>query len=462
MHSKLSNAKRISCDLLIVGAGVTGAAAAYVAAKYTNIKRIVIIEKYEAAGMVNSNHESNAQTLHEGDTETNYILRKALKVKFAAKLVRGYIFKKMAKGLYETVDGMVIAVGKIECDLLRKRFAEFSPYYPKLELIYADRITEIEPAVMSGRKKTGPDDICALYTPDRICMNYQQLARELISDAQAIEGKVVEVYYETALQNITRVENGYEVVTENGMVIDASTVEFAAGAYSLSFAHKLGYALRKAMLNVAGNFYWIARKVFGKIYTIQIPNIPFAAFHIDRNLITGNSQLGPTTQIILMMIRRDYNTVPDYLRTPLFTTLDGWRAFFRAIRKNHLLLYGIKNIVFMIPKLGLFLILREARKIIPNLTIKEIRLIDGHGGSRPQEIDLDADNPLIMGDSNIVGWRVIFNTTPSPGASVCLKNALRDILKIIEFFEGKYQFDIEQFKIDFDVTDEEIQTAYAK
>ncbi|QQS23089.1 FAD-dependent oxidoreductase [bacterium] len=458
--------KKINCDFLIVGAGVTGAAAAYLAAKYTDINHIVIIERYKDAALVNSSHENNAQTLHEGDTETNYSPEKARKVHFAGKLIRSYITKKDVDGLFTTVPGMVIGVGKSECDLLRNRFQAIKEDYPDLREIYGKEISVIEPQVMSGRLKTGPDDIMALYTPNRICMNYQLYARELIKDAMAVPGKKVEVHWESPLETIipikdvNQITTGYRIMTKNGMVIDASTVEFAAGAYSLSYAHKLGLGLRYAMLNVGGNFYKVERDIRGKVYTVQNDSIPFAAFHMDRNLVTNVVQLGPTTQIILMMIRRDYSTVTDYFHTPLLTTLEGWRAFVRSIRKNNLATYGIKNVLFETPRMGKYLVLREARKIIPDLQIDELELYAGHGGSRPQIIDLDADNPLVMGDKNIIGDRVILNTTPSPGATVSMRNALRDVLRTVEFLGGKYTFFLDEFKKDFGVTDEQI-AAYA-
>ncbi len=460
MHNKLKGF--VSCDLLIVGAGVTGAAQAYLAAKYSDIKHIIVIEKFADAGLVNSNHASNAQTLHEGDTETNYGLKKALKIKFAGKLVRQYLSKTITPDIYKVVSGMVIGVGKNECDKLRKRFAEFSPHYPKLEEIYADKISEVEPAVMSGRKLTRRDEICALYTPDRISVNYQMLAKEFLKDALAVTDKTVEVYYNTPLLQITPTDDKGYLVDTGGSIIHADVVEFAAGAYSLSFAQDLGYAENLAILNVAGNFYRIDRKINGKIYTEQYENIPFAAPHIDRNLVTGYGQLGPTTQIILLMIRRHYETFGDYMRTPLFSTISGYFSLFRTLKENHLLWYGIKNLMYaFLPILGKYLYLLVGRKIIPDLKWSELELIKDHGGSRPQIIDRNAANPLVMGDSNIVGTRAIFNTTPSPGASVCLKNALRDLQQIITFHDGTYNFDIERFKKDFDVTDDEIAAAYA-
>lgn len=73
-------------DVLIIGAGVSGSALAYVLSKYTNIKKIALIEKESKAAQVNSNTHNNSQTLHFGDIETNYKLEKAKKVKRAADL----------------------------------------------------------------------------------------------------------------------------------------------------------------------------------------------------------------------------------------------------------------------------------------------------------------------------------------------------------------------------------------
>jgi malate dehydrogenase (quinone) len=46
-----------------------------------------------------------------------------------------------------------------------------------------------------------------------------------------------------------------------------------------------------------------------------------------------------------------------------------------------------------------------------------------------------------MGEAKIVGDDIIFNITPSPGASTCLKNARRDTETLMEFLDGDYEFD---------------------
>ena len=58
-----------------------------------------------------------------------------------------------------------------------------------------------------------------------------------------------------------------------------------------------------------------------------------------------------------------------------------------------------------------------------------------------------------MGDAKIYGENIIFNITPSPGASVCLKNAELDTRKILDFlkenFGESYLFYEKKFKKDF-------------
>ena len=46
----------------------------------------------------------------------------------------------------------------------------------------------------------------------------------------------------------------------------------------------------------------------------------------------------------------------------------------------------------------------------------------------------------ILGEGKIVGDDIIFNMTPSPGASVCLYNAMRDAEQIAKFVPA-YMFD---------------------
>jgi malate dehydrogenase (quinone) len=68
-------------DVLIIGGGVVGTALLYTLSKYTDVKKVGLIEKYSDFGLVNSASYNNSQTLHFGDIETNYSFEKAKCVK---------------------------------------------------------------------------------------------------------------------------------------------------------------------------------------------------------------------------------------------------------------------------------------------------------------------------------------------------------------------------------------------
>jgi len=78
-------------DTAIIGSGVAGSALLFTLARYTDIKNIILFEKYDQPAMLNSNAKANSQTLHVGDIETNYTLDKAKAVKANAAMVSNYI-----------------------------------------------------------------------------------------------------------------------------------------------------------------------------------------------------------------------------------------------------------------------------------------------------------------------------------------------------------------------------------
>jgi len=53
-----------------------------------------------------------------------------------------------------------------------------------------------------------------------------------------------------------------------------------------------------------------------------------------------------------------------------------------------------------------------------------------------------------LGEAKIVGEKIIFNITPSPGASTCLGNAFDDTIKLMDFFNHKFTFRKEVFEKD--------------
>ncbi len=142
-------------DTAIIGGGVAGTSLLYTLAEYTDMKSIVLFEKYEELALLNSNPKANSQTLHVGDIETNYTYEKAQKVKKNASFVSNYIYNV---GGVEDIgfvrDKMVLAVGEDEVAALKERYERFKSLYPYLELWDGDFLREYEPKLMEGR--SGP------------------------------------------------------------------------------------------------------------------------------------------------------------------------------------------------------------------------------------------------------------------------------------------------------------------
>jgi len=80
---------------------------------------------------------------------------------------------------------------------------------------------------------------------------------------------------------------------------------------------------------------------------------------------------------------------------------------------------------------------------VPSLQLDEFRYAEGFGGVRPQVLNKD-EQKLMLGEASIdPGTGILFNMTPSPGATSCLGNAERDLRTIVKYL-GK-TFDEELF-----------------
>lgn len=431
-------------DVVIVGAGVSGAAQAYALAAYSNIGRILVVEKEDTAGAVNSLPTNNSQTLHEGDIETNYTLEKALTVKHRSGFTKTYVTQKNRGGLYLRSPKMVLGVGEKEYAFIAERYETFKKYYPGIERREKETLEEAEPYICKGRNPN--KKIIALYNPDGLTINYQRLAQSMMEDAIRIASKrggAVEVMYRARAKNIRREDGGW-ILSAGDRTVHARFLSVCAGAHSLYFAKKLNIPDAKciSLLPVAGNFYYTPKYLSAKVYTVQNPKLPFSAVHGDPDILHADrTRFGPTTRIVFMLERRNYATVFDFLMTltPFFKSII---AYLRILLNKDFFYYAFKhNVLFQIPLLGTYLFWCEAKKIIPSLRRNEIILAKGQGGVRPQIVDTRFKHPLNLGEAKLCANGVLFNITPSPGATTSVYNGLVDAQKITHALEGAFDYD---------------------
>lgn len=429
-------------EVVIIGGGVCGTALLYTLSNYTNIKSIALVEKESDFALVNSNTNSNSQTLHFGDIETNYSLAKAKKVNAGASLVKNYLLTQDSeKNIYTKYHKMVLGVETEQCQSLTNRYQEFKHLFPDLQLLNRSEIAIREPKVLAGR--AAEQEIIALYTDEGYAVDFNLLAKSLVANAQVKSDAKIDLKLNTKVKKISKNGDFYEIKLADQTLL-AKTVAVTAGAHSLLFAKSLGYGLNYALLSVAGSFYFAPQLLQGKVYTVQRPKLPFAAIHGDPEVHNSEiARFGPTAKVLPLLERHNYLSMVEYFRTAGIS-IKAILSFLKILADPILAKYIVLNFIYDTPFIGKRLFIREVAKIIPNIKLEDLTYAKGYGGVRPQVVNLNT-KALEMGEAKITGDNIIFNITPSPGASTCLQNALEDTVKLIDFLGDDYQFNQEKF-----------------
>ena len=429
-------------DVAIIGGGVIGTGILYTLSKYTDIENIALIEKEKELAQGVSHKTNNSQTLHFGDIETNYDVEKSRKVKQDADLVKNYVHRHEDEDLYSKDHKMVLAVGKDEVERLEERYEKYKELFPELKKYNKEQIAEIEPRLVEGRDED--TELLALVSPDGYRMNFGKIAESFAKYAQEA-GKNVDIYLNTKIKKINKKDGGGYILENEGKKIEADVVAVCTGGYSLNFAYQLGYGKELIILPVEGSFFKAKNMVNGKVYMMQDPKLPFAAIHADADVENvKETRFGPVSRVLPMLEKGNLKSVKDFFDIFEFR-LDAVLSLFNILLDWTYFRYVLMQLIYDIPFLGKYFYLREARKIIPNIRYSDLKMAKDIGGIRPQIVNVEKKG-LELGEAKITGENIIFNITPSPGASVCLGNARKDVKQITEFL-GK-NFDEERFKED--------------
>ena len=416
-------------DAAIIGGGVAGTSLLYTLAAFTEMKSIVLFEKYEELAMLNSNPKANSQTLHVGDIETNYTYEKARKVKRNASFVSNYIYNMDGlDDLGYVRDKMILAVGREEVEKLKERYETFKTLYPYLELWDEDFLAEYEPKLMEGRT----EPVLAMGARSQITtVDFKRLSESFTQSALDTD-KNIQLHYNEEVTEIRREPNGHYILsTENGE-FRARTVVVNAGAYSLLFAQSMGYGKEYAILPIGGSFFFTKEKLLNsKVYTMQNPKLPFAAIHADPDCTQEwHTRFGPTAFALPKLERYHSLHIKD-LFNALNIDTDVTKVYMSLFKDSTIRRYILKNFLEEIPMMGKEVFIHDAQKIIPTLKVSDITFAEGYGGMRPQIID-KKKHELMLGEAKIVEEGIVFNMTPSPGATSSLAIALNDAQLLCE------------------------------
>ncbi|WP_200763144.1 FAD-dependent oxidoreductase [Nitrosophilus alvini] len=423
-------------NVIIVGGGISGTALFYELSKYTDIESMALFEKYSRIAPLNSNGKNNSQTLHCGDIETNYTIEKAEKVKKTAQMLSNYAIKNGYKDKYIfKFPKMVIGVGDEEVEFIKKRYEKFSSLYGYLKLFTKEELSKIEPKLIEGRK----EDIVAMGALDEYCaMDFGGIAETFVENAQKTKDKVCDLYLSTEVYDIEKKGNKYMLNTPRGQFF-ADYVVVDAGAHSLLLAHKMGYGKEYSCLPIGGSFYYAPASILGsKVYTVQNDKLPFAAIHGDPDILAkGKTRFGPTALALPKLERYRDTTYIDFIEA-FSPDKNVLKVFYDLLSDEDIRDYIFKNMMFEVPGIRKGLFLKEAKKIVPTLTEDDIEFADHVGGLRPQIID-KKNRKLLLGEAKIdTKEGIVFNMTPSPGATSCLGNALKDVELISTYLNCRF------------------------
>ncbi|MBI4017788.1 MAG: FAD-dependent oxidoreductase [Candidatus Aenigmarchaeota archaeon] len=426
-------------NVAIVGGGVTGTALYNVLAEYTNVRDVLLIEQHPGLARLNSNSKWNSQTLHEGDIETNYSRDRVPQVKDAAGLVANYASHLPETQIVRRCPKMVLGVDSEEIDLIWNRWDSVQDVFPALRFVEGKELALLEPKVMEDRTESA----AALYSNNGYAVAFDKLSYSFAYGTDK-KDKGFDIALETRVNAIEKTKDGHVIKTNKGDV-EARAVVISSGTTSLAFAHRLGYGHGLGALPVAGNFYYGQTDrgealVRSKVYTVQNDKLPFAALHADPDInAPDKTRFGPTARLLPAFERYNARTSLEFVRE---FGIDGDVAL--AVGK--LLVdedtgpFIARNALYDAPFIGKRVFLDEARKIVPALKPQNIKFAKGVGGIRHQLVD-KRNHTLGKKEAKVVGNGIIFNMTPSPGATSCLQNAENDAKTIVGLLGDPLEFD---------------------
>lgn len=435
-------------DTAIIGGGIAGTSLLFTLARYTNLNNIILFEKYEEVSQLNSNPKSNSQTLHVGDIESNYTYEKAQKVKRASSMIANYIenFDEVGISGFRK-DKMLLAVGQEEIEALRERYQRFKKLYPYLELWDESFLKTFEPKLLEGRD----EPILAMGAKGQITtVDYKKLSESFVQKALDTN-KNIQMRYNEEVLEIRRDEDGYYAIRSDTTSFRAKSVVVNAGAHSLLFAHAMGYGKEYAILPIGGSFFFSKEKLLNtKVYTMQNPKLPFAAIHGDPDATQEwNTRFGPTAFALPKLERYHELHLKEFIAA-LNLDKDVLQVYMDLFKDKTIRRYIVKNVLEEMPFVGKEVFIKDAKKIIPSINVGELTFAQGYGGMRPQIID-KAKHELLLGEAKIEDEGLIFNMTPSPGATSSLAIALQDTLNICgtlgaNFDTAKHEYEIQLVK----------------
>ncbi|MEW6144069.1 MAG: L-2-hydroxyglutarate oxidase [Thermodesulfobacteriota bacterium] len=349
-----------SCNILIVGAGITGLATARELAK-RGVGDVLILEKEERLGAHASGR--NSGVLHAGI----YYSPGTNKARFCVegnRLMKEYCRER---GLTLKETGKVIVPDSDEKEEMLaelKRRADSSG--ARCSVIDPKELLEIEPYAAPGRR--------AIYSPDTAVVDPAEILNEMRRELEA-GGKVRFLLRASFLG----LKETHTAVTSAGDIRFGKLVN-AAGTFADKVAAAFGVGGDYKVLPFKGTYKKLKKEkaylVKGNIYPVPDLRNPFLGVHFTRS-VRDEVYIGPTA--IPVFGREEYGFLDDLsLESLSILFRDGVLFFandaFRYAALTEIRKYSARNLI------------EEARGLLPSVGIGDVEDTPKRG-IRPQLVD---------------------------------------------------------------------------
>lgn len=381
-------------DIVIVGAGIVGLAAAHKYLKKHPGKRLLVIEKEDRLAAHQTGR--NSGVIHSGI----YYKPGSLKAQNCRDGYQQLLeFCQRHDIPHEVCGKLVVATRPDELPRLQTLHERAQANgLENVTRLPVEQIADYEPHA------TG---IAALHVPQTGIVDYQAFCQALASEIEKAGGTI---QLQTRLLNI--VENPSHIVLETNQ--GAATAEqlcACAGLHSDRLARQTDPDLALRIIPFRGEYYELAPRaqhlVKHLIYPVPDPAFPFLGVHFTR-MVEGGVEAGPNA--VLALAREGYLWSDVNLRDIADTF--AWPGFWKLARKHWKM--GSDEIIRSLSKKAFT---HALQRLIPE--IQENDLTPAPSGVRAQACHADG---ALLDDFSIIRHRRILHVcnAPSPAATAAL------------------------------------------
>jgi L-2-hydroxyglutarate oxidase LhgO len=392
-------------DIIIVGGGIVGLAAAYkINLRYPN-KKILVLEKEKIVAAHQTGH--NSGVIHSG----LYYKPGSYKAKNCVDGRKELVaFAKEHKIPHDICGKIVVATDSSELAHMNKVFNNgLANGVEGIEKIDANGIKDIEPFC------TG---IEGLWVPCTGIIDYVDVSKKYVELIHAkFNGS--KVLTEQEVIAFEKHADYTDVITPKGK-FKGSYIITCAGLQSDRIAKKEGAATTTAIVGFRGDYYDLTDKGLNKvknlIYPVPNPKYPFLGVHYTR-MIHGGTECGPNA--VFVFKREGYKKTDFSLKdtTEAFGFSGTWKFFAKNIK------FGLDEYRGAFSKA---FFLKRLQKLIPTLALDDLK--PGRAGVRAMALAPEGE---MIDDFKIEinGNAIHVLNAPSPAAtsSLAIGSAIQEM-----------------------------------